>query len=241
MTGTIINTVAVVVAGSAGVLLGNRLPERVRQTVMAGIGLTTLLIGAQMALKTQQILIVLGSIVLGGIVGELIDVDRWLERLGRWLESWVAKSPLGPAATADAEGKPAPSFTRAFVTASLVFCVGPMTILGSIQDGLTGDYQTLAVKSMLDAFTSLAFASSLGIGVPFSALTVLVYQGALTLAAGWVKGALSAAMINEMTAAGGLLVIGVGLQLLEIRRIRVANLLPALVIAPLAVAILRVG
>jgi hypothetical protein len=112
-----------------------------------------------------------------------------------------------------------------------------MTIVGSIQDGLTGDFQTLAVKSMLDAFAGLAFASSLGVGVPFSALTVLVYQGALTLAAGWLKGVLSAAMVNEMTATGGLLIVGIGLQLLEIRRIRVANLLPALVIAPVAVAL----
>lgn len=238
MTGTIINTAAVLAGGSAGVLLGNRLPEKMRQTVMAGIGLTTLLIGAQMALKTEQILITLGSIVLGGIFGEAIDIDRWLERLGRWLEAQVAKWPLGVGAPTDGpEGKATPSFTRAFVTASLVFCVGPMTILGSIQDGLSGDYQTLAVKSMLDAFTSIAFASSLGIGVPFSALTVLVYQGALTLAAGWLKGALSPAMINEMTATGGLLILGIGFQLLEIRRIRVANLLPALAIAPIAVAL----
>ncbi len=193
-----------------------------------------------MALKTQQILVVLGSIVLGGILGEAIDFDRGLERLGRWLESQVSKLPLGMP-SAEVDGKTTPSFTRAFVTASLVFCVGPMTILGSIQDGLSGDYQTLAVKSMLDAFSSLAFASSLGIGVPFSGLTVLVYQGALTLAAGWLKGAFTPAMINEMTATGGLLILGIGFQLLEIRRIRVANLLPALVFAPLAVAVFGVG
>jgi uncharacterized protein len=241
LTGTILNTVAVVAAGSIGVVLGNRLPNRIRETVMAGIGLTTLLIGFQMALKTEQLLIVLGSVVLGGIVGELIDLDRGLSRLGSWLEARVARLGLFgvvPSGSQADGATPAPSFTRGFVTASLVFCVGPMTIIGSIQDGLTGDYQTLAVKSMLDAFTSLAFASSLGVGVPFSGLTVLVYQGVLTLAAGWLKGALSDAMVTEMTATGGLLIVGIGLQLLEIRRIRVANLLPALAFAPLAVALL---
>ena len=243
MTGTIINAVAVVVAGSLGVILGNRLPDRIRETVMAGIGLTTLLIGFQMALKTEQLLIVLGSVVLGGIVGELLDLDRGLTRLGGWLEARVARLGLfgvvaGTSTKAEDGTAQAPSFTRGFVTASLVFCVGPMTIVGSFQDGLTGDYQTLAVKSMLDAFASLAFASSLGVGVPFSALTVLVYQGALTIAAGWLKGALTDAMVTEMTAAGGLLIVGIGLQLLEIRRIRVANLLPALAFAPLAVALL---
>jgi uncharacterized membrane protein YqgA involved in biofilm formation len=229
LTGTLINAAAVVLAGTGGALLGDRLPERIRQTVIAGIGLTTLLIGAQMALKTQHLLIVLGSVVLGGIVGELLDLDAALERLGRWLEARVTRLGLA--------GSGKPSFTRAFVTASLVFCVGPMTIVGSLQDGLTGDYQTLAVKSMLDGFAGLAFASSLGIGVAFSALTVLVYQGLLTLGASWVKGLLSEAMVTEMTATGGLLILGIGFQLLEIRRIRVANLLPAVVLAPVAVAL----
>ena len=136
LIGTIINAAAVVVAGTAGCLLGNRLPEKMRQTVMAGIGLTTLLIGAQMALRTQHLLIVLGSIVLGGIVGELIDLDRGLERIGSWLEAQVAKSPLGGVSSrGHAQGGGATSFMRAFVAGSLVFCVGPMTILAASQEG----------------------------------------------------------------------------------------------------------
>lgn len=234
MTGTLINAAAVAVAGTVGTLLGDKMPERVRQTVMAGIGLTTLLIGAQMALKTQHLLIVLGSIVVGGILGELLDLDDGLERLGRWLESQVGRLRL-PGAATDAAGN---GFTRGFVTASLVFCVGPMAIVGSLQDGMTGNYQTLAVKSMLDGFAGLAFAASLGLGVPFSGLVVLVYQGALTLGATWLKALLTDPMVNEMTAAGGLLILGIGLQLLEIRRIRIANLLPAVVVAPVAVALL---
>lgn len=236
MTGTLINAAAVVVAGIVGTLLGDRLPGRVRQTVMAGIGLTTLLIGVQMALRTQHLLIVLGSVVIGGIAGELLDLDGALERLGRWLENRLLRLGLPGVAASDAV-KGSPGFTRGFVTASLVFCVGPMTIVGSIQDGLTGDYQTLAVKSMLDGFAGLAFASSLGIGVAFSALTILVYQGGLTIGAGWLKAILTEPMVTEMTATGGLLILGIGLQLLEIRRIRVANLLPAVAIAPIAVAL----
>jgi len=223
----------VVVAGVVGTFLGDRLPERVRQTVMAGVGLVTLLIGAQMSLKTQHLLIVLASIALGGIIGELLGIEAGLERLGRWLEA-----RLGSISRAGAGNSSAASFTRAYVTASLVFCVGPMTIIGSIQDGLTGDYQTLAVKSMLDAFAGLAFASTLGIGVAFSGITVLVYQGLLTLGAGWLKAVLTDATVTEMTATGGLLILGIGLRLLEIKQIRVANLLPALVLAPVGVAVL---
>jgi uncharacterized protein len=216
-----------------GTFLGDRLPERVRHTVMAGIGLTTLLIGMQMALKTQHLLIVLASIAVGAIVGELIGIEAGLERLGGWLEA-----RLGRISKAGAGKSSATNFTRAYVTASLIFCVGPMTIVGSIQDGLTGDYQTLAVKSMLDWFTGLAFASTLGIGVAFSGVTVLLYQGLLTLGAGWLKAVLTEAMITEMTATGGLLILGIGLRLLEIKQIRVANLLPALVLAPVGVAVL---
>ena len=233
MTGTILNTAAVVLAGLLGTFLGDRLPERIRHTVMAGIGLTTLLIGMQMALKTQHLLIVLASVALGGIVGELLGIEAGLERLARWLEA-----RLGALATVGGKAGGPASFTRAFVTSSLVFCVGPMTIIGSLQAGLTGNYQTLAVKSMLDAFAGLAFASTLGIGVAFSAVTVLLYQGLLTLGAGFLKAALTDAMVTEMTAAGGLLILGIGFQLLDIRRIRVANLLPALLLAPLGVAYL---
>jgi hypothetical protein len=229
--GTLINTAAVIAGGTLGLLLGHRLPKRVQETVMHGLGLVTLVIGAQLALETKNILIVLGSLLLGGILGEWWEIEERLENLGRRLEKWLAKK----GATSD-EGKI--PLSRGFVMASLLFCVGPMTILGSMQDGLTGDFTLLATKSLLDGFASLALASTLGVGVPLAALTVFTYQGTLTLLAAYLGGFLTDPMIGEISAAGGVLIIGLGLVLLEIKRLRVANYLPALLIAPLVVAIL---
>jgi hypothetical protein len=229
MVGTLLNVGAVLVGGGLGALLGSRLPERMRDTVMHGLGLVTLVMGVHLTLKTQEILIVMGSVLIGGLLGEWWRIDAGLERLSGWLHERVRRS-MGD--------RPLGRFTEGFVTASLVFCVGPMTILGSIQDGLTGDYTLLAIKSLLDAFAALAFASSLGIGVLFSALTVLLYQGALTLLAGVAQSVLSDPMIAEMSATGGVLILAIGFMLLDIKRIRVANLLPALVIAPAIVALL---
>ena len=237
MTGTIINVATVLVGSVLGTLLGNRLPDKVRETVVHGLGLTTLVIGLSLALKTQNILIALASILLGGISGELLGIEAALERLGRWLEARSSRLQLpGSAGTANSASSTA-NFVRGFLTASLLFCVGPMTIMGSIQDGLTGDFTLLAIKSTMDGFAALAFASSLGWGVAFSALTVLFYQGGITLGAGWLKAALTDPMINEMTAVGGILMLGIALGLLEIKRLRVGNLLPALFIAPLIVAL----
>jgi uncharacterized membrane protein YqgA involved in biofilm formation len=171
------------------------------------------------------VLIVMGSILVGGIIGELVGIERGLDRLGEMLKERFGRGQA--------------RFTEGFVVASLVFCVGPLTILGSIQDGLTGDYQLLAVKSLLDGFAALAFASALGWGVGFSVLVILVYQGGLTLGASFLAGAFSEAMIAAMSATGGVLILGIGLRLLELRRVRVANLLPALVLAPAAVALLE--
>lgn len=225
MTGTLVNVVTVLIGAGVGVLLGARFPERVRQTVMAALGIMTLVVGVSMALP-GNVLIVLFSMLLGGIVGELLDVDGKLNALGRWLEARFAR-----------EGD-AGNFTRGFVTASLVFCVGPMTILGSIQDGLTGDYRLLAIKSLLDLFSALAFASTLGVGVAFAAVTVLLVQGGIALVAmlvgasvGTVAG--DAAWIVQMTATGGAVIIGIALLLLDLKRVRVANFIPAILIAPL--------
>jgi uncharacterized membrane protein YqgA involved in biofilm formation len=229
LIGTILNIITVLIGGGLGVLLGQRLPERMRETVLHGLGLVTLVVGVHLTLETNNILIVLGSVLVGAMLGEWWRIDVGLDRLGDWLRARVARR---------ASARSLAHFTEGFVTASLVFCVGPMTILGSIQDGLTGDYSLLAIKSVLDGFAALAFASSLGIGVPFSALTILVYQGGLTLAAGLAQNALSEAMIAEMTATGGVMILAIGLLLLDVRRIRVANLLPALLIAPLIVAAL---
>jgi len=197
---------------------------------MHGLGMVTLIVGVQLALKTQNIIVVLASILVGAILGEWWRIDLGLERASEWLRGRVAGR---------LSGRNLERFSEGFVTASLVFCVGPMTILGSIQDGLTGDYSLLAIKSVLDGFAALAFASSLGLGVVFSALTVLVYQGGLSLLAGLAQNLLSDAMIREMSATGGVMILAIGLLLLGLKRIRVANLLPGLIIAPLIVAVLH--
>jgi hypothetical protein len=235
VTGTLINAAAVLVGTAVGTLLGGRLPERIRETVIHGLGLFTLVLGVSQALEAFRppltdvtrgaVLIVLGSLLVGGVLGELLRIERGLDRAG---EALKARFGSGQA-----------RFTEGFVVASLVFCVGPLTILGSIQDGLTGDYELLAIKSLLDGFAALAFASALGWGVGFSVITILVYQGALSLSASALAGAFSDAMIAAMSAVGGLLILGIGLRLLALREVRVANMLPAIVLAPAAVAVLE--
>ena len=231
MTGTIINVITVIIGGTLGTFLGSRLPDKMRETVMHGLGLMTLVIGAQMAMSSRNVLIVLGSILVGGIIGEALGIQKALDAIGKKLEDRFAR------------GGEAGKFTRGFVTASLIFCIGPMTILGSIQDGLIGDYNLLAIKSTLDGFASLAFSSTLGIGVAFAALTVFVVQGIISLAAMLMGSALGAVTrdtpwVIEMTATGGVLVMGIGLVLLELKQVRVGNLLPAIFIAPLIVVVL---
>lgn len=245
MIGTFINVATVLIGGTLGVLFGSRLPVRVRETVIMGLGLFTAGIGIQMFLETQNPLIVLGSLLVGGILGEWWKIETGLKNLGGYLERKFAggqsnSTESDPTQTESEIPNPGGSnFVRGFLTASLVFCVGPMTILGSIQDGLTGDYSLLAIKSVLDGFAALAFASTLGVGVLFSALTVLVFQGGLSLLATQAQSFLTEPMMSEMTAVGGLLLLGLAISsLLEIRPIRVGNFLPALGVAPLIVGIL---
>lgn len=238
--GTLINVGTVLVGTALGTLLGGRLPERIRQTVMHALGLITLLVGADAGLQAfrppltdvaprASVLLVMGSILVGGILGELLGIERGLNRFGDALKRRF--------------GRGQSRFTEGFVVASLVFCVGPLTILGSIQEGLEGDYRLLAIKSLLDGFAALAFASALGWGVGFSALTVLIYQGGLTLAAAAVAGLFTGeggeVVVAAMTAAGGVMILGIGLRLLELREVRVANLLPALLLAPTAFVLVR--
>jgi hypothetical protein len=219
----------VLIGGVLGLLFGSRLPERIRQTVVAGLGLFTAAMGFNLFIGTQNAIIVLASLLFGGVVGELAQIEARLARLGEWLQTRFARDTKGGAAR----------FVRGFLTASLVFCIGPLTILGSIQDGLTGDFQLLAIKSILDGFASLVFASTLGIGVLFSSLVILVYQGALTLLASQVQAVFSSSMIAELSATGGVLLIGIAVSsLLEIKLIRVGNFLPALIFAPLIVFLL---
>ena len=240
ITGTLLNTVTVIVGGMLGVLLGNRLPEKTRQTVLSGLGLITIVLGITMATQTKNILIPLFSVLIGGIIGEGLRIEDALARLGRWFEARLA-GRLGEGAAGSA------TIAQGFVTASLVFCVGPLTILGSIQDGLMADYTLLAIKSTLDGFAAMALAASLGAGVILSAATVLGFQGAISLLAILFGAALGGVTretpwVIEMTATGGIVILSIGFILLDIKRIRTANLLPAIFIAPAIVLILaRLG
>jgi uncharacterized membrane protein YqgA involved in biofilm formation len=223
MTGTIINIFTVLIGGTLGLLMGDRLPERVKQTVVAGMGLFTLAVGISMFLETEQAIVVLLSLLFGGLLGEWWRIEERLQNLGVNLEQRFARG----------DGDAGSNFVKGFLTSSLLFVVGPMTILGSIQDGVEGRITLLAIKSVLDGFAAMAFAASLGIGVLFSVIVVLVYQGGITLLAAQASAVLTETMIAEMTAAGGVLLIGLALSsLLEIKPIRVGNFLPALVIAP---------
>jgi uncharacterized protein len=230
MTGTLLNVATVLVGGTLGLLFGARLPESLKTTVISGMGLFTAAIGIQMFLKTGNPLIVLGALLIGALLGEWWRIEDRLQALGGWLEQRFARGE-----TQDASGK----FVRGFLTSSLLFCVGPLTILGSIQDGLRGDYSLLAVKSVLDGFAALAFSSTLGVGVLFSSLVILVYQGGLSLLAAQLNSIVTPAMLNEMTATGGVILNALAFSsLLEIKKIRSGNFLPALAIAPLLVWIL---
>jgi uncharacterized membrane protein YqgA involved in biofilm formation len=230
LTGTLLNTVAVLVGGGLGLIFGARLSERLRGTVLAALGLFVAGLGLQMFLETQSPLVDVASLLIGAVIGEALRIEDRLDALGGWLEArWSGSESEA------AEGR---NFVRGFVTASLLFCVGPLSIVGPIQDGLLGDYHLLAVKSLLDAFSSLAFASTLGVGVLFSSIIVLTYQGSIALLAAQAQAVLTQPMMTELTAVGGLIILGLAISsLLELRRIRTSNLLPALVIAPLLVQI----
>jgi uncharacterized protein len=226
MIGTLLNIATVIVGGVIGLIFGARIPDKLKETVIAGMGLFTGAMGIQMFLNTENPLIVLGALLIGTLLGEWWQIEDGLHRFGEFLERKFSRE----------EEDGSNRFVRGFLTASLLFCVGPMTILGSIQDGLTGDYNLLAVKSVLDGFASIAFASTLGVGVIFSAIIILVYQGGISLLAGQLDAIVTPSMMNELTATGGVILLGLAISnLLEIKKIRVGNMLPALAIAPLIV------
>jgi hypothetical protein len=202
-----------------GALLGNllkgRFSENISTTLMQGLSLVVMLIGLSMALKTENLLIVTLSIVSGAVLGEIMKIEERLNRLGETLEKRFGGG----------DG----DFTKAYVSASLIYCVGAMAIMGAIESGLTGNHSILLVKSILDGVSAVVFSSTLGIGVAFSAATVLLYQGSIAMAAGFIKSYLTDAIITEMTAAGGLLIFGIGINMLEGKsRVKVGNLLPAI-------------
>lgn len=224
ISGTLINALTVLIGGVIGSLIGDRLPKRIHEALFGAVGLFTVLIGLMSAFTTKNPLILLGSILLGVLVGEALNLERGLQQVGDWAQTKLAR--------------PGSTMSEAFVTASLIFCVGPLSILGSLDNGLRGDTTKLVIKATLDGFTSLAIGATLGWGVLLSLVVILTYQGGLSLLAHVIAPALNANpdTITELTATGGLLLVAIGLKLLNIRDLRVANWLPALVAAPLLVA-----
>ncbi|MCR8633848.1 DUF554 domain-containing protein [Paenibacillus radicis (ex Xue et al. 2023)] len=251
--GTIVNAAAIIVGGLLGLVL-HRMSEGIRSTVIQGIGLALLVLGVSMALKSTNFLLVVASLVIGGIAGELLQVERGLERLGGQLERGVHKvsglwqkradTLLSSATTTDkSEEKIRGRIAVGFVNTTLIYCVGAMAILGALDGGLRGQHDILYTKAMLDGFLSIIFASTLGVGVLFSAIPVFLYQGMIAVAASGITELIEQTLLNEiitqLTAVGGVLIMGLGLNLLEVRKIHVANLLPSLLIAALGVPIVH--
>lgn len=225
MTGTIINTLAIIVAGLIGLVFRKGIPPNISRTMQDGLGLLIVAIGIQFALKAESLAVVGVCLALGAVWGEGQRWEAHLETLGRKLEKIF--------------GGEDNLFVKGFVSATLLFCVGAMAIVGSLQDGLTHNYETLLVKSMLDGIFSMLFAASMGVGVLFSAIPVFLYQGAISLGAGFIKPLLTDPMLNNITALGGVLIIGIGTNALGITRIKVANLLPGLFLIPLVMAVIK--
>ncbi|MCF8373959.1 MAG: DUF554 domain-containing protein [Bacteroidales bacterium] len=216
MTGTLINAAAIIVGGSIGMLLHSRLPERFSKIVFQGLGLFTLFLGASMALKTNEFLIMVFSILIGSVAGEAMRLEEWVHGFSEKIKNKFSLKG----------GR----FTEGLVTAFLLFCVGSMTILGAIEEGLDDEPKLLLAKSVMDGFSSIALAAAMGIGVIFSIVPLIIYQGGLTLAASWAGNYFDIAVINELSAVGGILLLGLGLKILEIKNIKVINMLPSLVI-----------
>ena len=232
MTGTLINVGTILVGSLLGVLVGGRLSKRLRETIVSGLGLFTFGYGLMSFIETQNALIPLGGLLIGAMLGEWWRVEEGLEKLGIMLRKAVLKG--------NTQNIAHKNFVEGFVTASLVFVIGPIAILGSIQDGLTGNYEMLTIKAILDGFASIAFASTLGIGVAFSALSILIYQGVISLLSNFFSHYFSAGMMTEMTAVGGLILMAIALSsLLAIKKIRTGSFLPALLVTPLIVYIIE--
>lgn len=230
--GTVINVATIVLGSILGVLIGTRLSIKLRDTIVAGLGLFTFGYGLMAFIDTANPLVPLGGLLIGAILGEWWRIEEGMEKVGILLRNAVVRGDQKPEAQL--------LFVEGFVTASLVFVIGPIAILGSIQDGLTGNFEMLTIKAILDGFASIAFASTLGIGVAFSALSILIYQGALTLLAGFFSQYFSTAMMTEMTAVGGLILMAIAISsLLSMKKIRTGSFLPALLVTPLIVFIIE--
>ncbi len=228
MTGTLINVAAILAGTLIGVLAGGRLPEGLQRRVLAGLGLVTLVIGVDLALAWREtnVLYVLGAVLLGGLTGEALGIEARLAQLGDMIQRRVSSA-----------GASSSRVSEAFFDASLLFCVGPLAVVGAIQDGLTGNYEALATKALLDGFASIALAATLGWGVALAAVSVLIYQGSLSLGATLFEDVLKGEALDALTSAGGVLIIGISLKLLDVTDVKVGNFLPALLFAPALVGI----
>ena len=227
--GTLANCCAIIIGALLGVFCKRGLPEKWQETMMSSIALCILIIGVQMALKTQNIIIVIFSLVLGAIAGEIIDIEGAMNRLGKYLGNKLSSGDSSAAAAIGA----------GFVNASILFCSGAMAILGSIQDGLAADHTTLFAKATLDGLISLILSANLGIGVILSALSVGIYQGSITLLAGFIGPLVTDAMLTEITASGGIMIMAIGCNMLKISSIRIGNLLPGMLFAAVLTALLN--
>ncbi|MBC7086948.1 MAG: DUF554 domain-containing protein [Tissierellales bacterium] len=216
MLGTIVNSLAIIIGAIIGIILKKGIREEYKNTVMDGIGLSVIIIGISNALEFESLVVVIVSIVVGSIIGELINIDKGLNNFSVKLQAKL-KNPEG-------------NFSKGFITASLVYCVGAMAIVGAIQSGLTGNHQTLYAKAVLDGITAIVFASTLGIGVMFSSVAVFLYQGIITLFASSISTFLNTQVINEISSVGGILIIAIGINLLGLKEIKIANMLPAILV-----------
>ena len=217
MLGTIVNALAIVAGSLLGLLFSKGIADNYKDIILSGVGLSVMLIGVKSALVSNDLMVVIFSVILGALLGEWLNIEKKLEMFVKFLESKVS-----------AKSNDSKSFARGFVTASLVFCVGSMAIVGSLESGLTGNHQTLFAKSVLDGVTSIIFASTMGLGVMFSGLAVFLYQGLITLTAVFMKNFLVPETIEQMTSVGGLLIMAIGFNMLKITTIRVGNLIPGI-------------
>lgn len=217
MLGTIVNCLAIVAGSLVGLFFKNGIPERYNKTVMQAVALSVVLVGIKSALGCDDLLVIIISLAAGAIIGEFIGIEAYLKRLGDFLERKMARPSSGPS-----------NISTGFVTASLIFCIGSMAIVGSLESGLTGNHSTLFAKSCLDGITSVILTASLGIGVMVSAVPVLLYQGSITLAAGVMKPLLVPEVVSQMSGTGGLLILALGLNMLREKKIAVGNMLPAI-------------
>lgn len=214
MLGTIVNVFAIILGSILGILIKSRFPERFNKIIFQVIGLFTITLGITMAIKTNNFLIVAFSLIIGSVIGEIIDIEKYLEKLSEKLKNKLKNS--------------SDKFSEGFITATLIYCIGPMAILGSIEEGLGNAPNLLFAKSVLDGVASIALSSALGIGVMFSAIPLLLYQGGITLFASYVSKYLSDALIIELSAVGGILLLGLGMNIAEIKKFKVVNMLPSL-------------